>query len=176
MASKQNSSAPPKYAGLEYYEKKLDKVMSRFGVGEGDYNWNCDRHGGWVEFRYKGELYRFEHTVKAAQAAGISISYGSDAFAQIVMALEDLARIVERGIYDLSNWVAGMKALPEKATLPYFCAKLGLDHIPVSADEVHHQYKRMAHLYHPDKGGSDAEFSALIAARDEALQFLENNS
>ena len=110
---------------LDFYEKKLEKIMMRFGIEKKDYNWNCDRYGGWVEFRYKGQIYRFEHTVDNAKKAGINLTYGSDAFAQIVLALEDLARIVERGIYDLQNWVAGMKMLPEKTTLPSFCSVLG---------------------------------------------------
>ena len=35
-------------------------------------------------------------------------------FAQLVKTLEDIARMVERGIYDLSTWIEGMKTLPSK--------------------------------------------------------------
>ena len=100
MASKKIYSSP------ELYEDKLVRVMARLGIEEGDYNYDWSRQECWVEFRYKGELYRFSHSVKNAQEHGISLQYGSDAFAQVVLSLEDLARMVERGIYDLSTWVA----------------------------------------------------------------------
>lgn len=169
-------AAEKKYADLNFYENKLKKIMARFGIDEKDYDWNCDRHGGWVQFRYKGELYRFEHSVEKAKQFGQKLNYGSDAFAQIVLALEDLARIVERGIYDLQNWVAGMKALPERSTLPSFCVVLGLDHIPVSEEEVHRQFKKMAAVFHPDKGGTDEDFQKLTAAEEQALSFLRNSN
>lgn len=37
--------------------------------------------------------------------------------AEVVLALEDLVRMIDRGIYDLSTWVAGMKYLlaPKKS-------------------------------------------------------------
>jgi hypothetical protein len=98
------------YAAGELYEKKLTKVMERLGVITFNYNW--DRFGCFIEFRYKNDLYRFDHTIEKARARGIDIKYGSDVFAQVVLALEDLARMVERGIYDLSTWVSGMKYLP----------------------------------------------------------------
>ncbi|SHF53777.1 hypothetical protein SAMN02746089_02114 [Caldanaerobius fijiensis DSM 17918] len=37
------------------------------------------------------------------KSRGIKLVYGLDAFAQIVLSLEDLARMVERGIYDLQT-------------------------------------------------------------------------
>lgn len=64
-----------KYAEAGYYEGKLARVMERFSVQEFDYNF--DRHGAWIEFRYKGELYRFDHTVEKAKQHGVNISYGS---------------------------------------------------------------------------------------------------
>ena len=99
------------YASLEFYEKKLGKVMERLGIEPEQYDWDCNRTGCWVQFHYKGSLYRFEHSVQNAQARGHNLSYGSDAFAQVVLALEDLARLVDRGIYDLQNWIAGMLSL-----------------------------------------------------------------
>lgn len=165
-----------KYANLDYYSNKLNRIMKRFGIDESKYNWNCDRFGGWVEFTYKGQLYRFEHSVKQAKEAGVNITYGSDAFAQIVLALEDLARIVERGIYDLQNWVAGMKALPEQATLPSFCAILGLTRLPESKEEVHTQFKKMAKIFHPDSNGTEADFQKLNDAKEQAIAYLESTN
>lgn len=93
------------YGTADAYERKLNRVMERLGVESHNFNW--DRWGCWIEFRLKGDLYRFDHSVDKARARGVELRYGSDAFAQVVLALEDLARMVERGIYELSTWVAG---------------------------------------------------------------------
>ena len=114
---------PKQYADASTYETKLKKVMERLNIK--DFNWNYDRHGAWIEFRYKGSLYRFDHSVEKAKSRGVNITYGSDAFAQIVLALEDLARMVERGIYDLQTWVSGMKYLPPAIEIPSFFKTLG---------------------------------------------------
>lgn len=89
------------------YEYKLKQVMERLGVEE--YNFNWDRWSAWVEFLYRGELYRLEHSVAKARARGVELRYGSDAFAEVVLTLEDVVRIVERGIYELETWLLGMK-------------------------------------------------------------------
>lgn len=87
-----------KYADPQSYEVKLERVMERLGAEKYDYDWS--RRECWVEFWYKGQLYRFSHSVENAQKHGVDIQYGSDVFAQVVLSLEDLARMVERGIYD----------------------------------------------------------------------------
>ena len=86
------------YADPTSYEAKLEKVMSRLGVEKYDYNW--DRKMCWVEFWINGQLYRFEHSIDNAAKHGITVRYGSDAFAQVVLTLEDIARMTERGIYE----------------------------------------------------------------------------
>ena len=62
------------------------------------------------------------------QAAGLSLihiwikmAYGSDCFAQIVLSLEDLARMAERGIYELQTWLSGMQYLPPPVVVPERC-------------------------------------------------------
>lgn len=165
-----------KYAAPDMYEKKLERVMERFQIPEGKYDWDYSRGGAWVEFYYKGSKYRFEHSVENARKNGQDLHYGSDAFAQIVLALEDLARITNRGIYDLQSWIAGMKMLPERANIPSFCGILGLDHIPKDSAEVHAAYKRMSKLVHPDVDtGSKEDFQRLSDAKDEALAYLSSN-
>lgn len=161
------------YASLEFYEKKLAKVMSRFGIEPEKYDWDCNRSSCWVQFYYKGGLYRFEHSVQKAQEHGHKLSYGSDAFAQVVLALEDLARLVDRGIYDLQDWVAGMKSLPPAQELPSFCKLLGLDHLPQSEDEIEKAFRTMAKHNHPDVGGSDSFMRNLLAARTEAEDWFK---
>jgi hypothetical protein len=119
------------YGDSDSYERKLEKVMERIGVKE--FSYNFDRFGCWVEFRYHEDLYRFEHSLEKAKAKGINLRYGSDAFAQVVLSLEDLARMIERGIYDLSTWVAGMKFLPTPIQVPSFIKFLGFDQNPFRA-------------------------------------------
>lgn len=105
--------AERKHGPAGIYEYKLQQVMERLGVEE--YNFNWDRWSAWVEFAYRGESYRLEHSVEKAGAKGVELRYGSDAFAEVVLTLEDLVRIVERGIYELETWLLGMKAERSRA-------------------------------------------------------------
>lgn len=159
------------YASPEAYEAKLEKVMARLGVERFDYDWG--RFECRVTFTYKGQPYRFSHSVENARAHGIDIKYGSDVFAQVVLSLEDLARMVERGIYDLATWVAGMKYLPAGEKLEYHFACLGFSEMPKTVDEVKAQYKRMAKGMHPDAGGDAAAFSALNENYKWCLDMME---
>lgn len=85
--------------------------MKRLGVD--DYIYKYDPEGwGWIEFVYKKEKYKFEHSVGKARAKNIDLQNGEDAFIQLVLAIEDLARLAERGIYDLQSWIEGLKMLP----------------------------------------------------------------
>ena len=159
--------ATKQYAEPASYEAKLEKVMARLGVDTYDYDWS--RRECWVSFVYKGQPYRFSHSLDNAHSHGVNIQYGSDLFAQVVLSLEDLARMVERGIYDLSTWVAGMRYLPEAAQLSPCFAALGFSTVPESVDEVRAQYKRMAKVMHPDAGGSEEAFRALTENYNIAL-------
>lgn len=163
---------PPKkqYADVDFYERKLKIVMERLGIS--DYNWNWDRRGGFVEFRYKNELYRFEHSVEKAQAKGLKMQYGSDAFAQVVLSLEDLTRMVERGIYDLQTWVSGMKFFPPIVEIPQFFKVMGFKEIPASVDDVTERYRQLAKTLHPDAGGTDDDFQRLVSATEQAKKYF----
>lgn len=165
------SSLPSKqYGSPDQYEKKLAKVMERLGIKE--YNFNRDRWGCWVEFRYKGDLYRFEHSVEKAKAKGINLVYGSDAFAQVVLSLERLALMVELGIYELSTWVAGMKFLPPAVEVPSFLKYLGFTDIPAGPEEVKERYRTLSKQMHPDGGGDPEDFKRLKEASEKALQYF----
>ena len=159
------------YAQTVEYEAKLERVMKRLKADK--FQFNYDRMGtAWVEFYYKGQLYRFDHSIEKAAKHGVTLRKSSDAFAQIVLSLEDLARMVERGIYDLQVWVSGMKMLPAAAEVPSFLKFLKFDTIPQTADEVKDHYKEIAKLMHPDKGGDSEDFMKLQEARDKALQYV----
>ena len=159
------------YAEPAAYEAKLEKVMTRLGVEEYDYDWS--RFECWVTFLYKGQPYKFSHSVDNARAHGVDIRYGSDVFAQVVLSLEDLARMVERGIYDLSTWVAGMKYLPAANDVPECFRVLQFDQIPDDMREVEQRFKRLAKSAHPDTGGSERAFMIVQRARGEARKYFE---
>lgn len=159
------------YAEPAAYEAKLEKVMARLDVEQYDYDWS--RFECWVSFTYKGQPYRFSHSVTNAKAHGVNIKYGSDVFAQVVLSLEDLARMVERGIYDLSTWVAGMKYLPAAVELPDCFRVLQFEVIPEDRQEVDRQFKRLAKVAHPDAGGTEQQFRVLQAAREQALGWFD---
>jgi len=164
MASKKQ------YGPADQYERKLEKVMERLEVE--DYNFNWDRWSCYVEFRYKGELYRFDHSIDKARGRGVELRYGSDAFAQVVLALEDLARMVERGIYELSTWVAGMKFLPPPIEVPSFFKFMGFEQIPDDPKEVLSRYRSLARQYHPDMGGDPDDFKKLMDAAEKAKAYF----
>lgn len=159
------------YAEPAAYEAKLEKVMARLGVEQYDYDWS--RFECWVSFTHKGQPYRFSHSVTNAKAHGVDIKYGSDVFAQVVLSLEDLARMVERGIYDLSTWVSGMKYLPAAVELPDCFRVLQFEVIPEDRQEVDRQFKRLAKVAHPDAGGTEQQFRVLQAAREQALGWFD---
>lgn len=123
--------AKKKYSGgFDVYEGKLRRVMERFGVETCNYDWN--RSGCFIEFTYKGQLYRFEHSIDKAKAYNQNIDCVSDLFAQLVISLEDIARMSERGIYELSSWIEGMKALPKPKEIPSCIRVLGFNDIPTA--------------------------------------------
>lgn len=164
--------AGKQYGPPEQYEDKLAKVMQRFGAEE--YNFDWGRHGGWVEFRINGVLYRFDHSIEKAQANGQKIQFGSDAFAQLVLALEDLARLTERGIYKLQTWIEGMRFLPPPIVVPECFHLLGFESVPADVAAVTDRYRSLAKQRHPDVMKDDGTaFKQLQAAAEEAKRYLE---
>ena len=109
--------APRKlYGSSDTYLKKLKTVMNRLGIE--NYNLTQDLSGAWVEFIYHSRAYKFEDSFQNAAKHGQKVSYVSDIIARIVLSLEDLARMKERGIYDLDTLLAGFPALPTAAPIP----------------------------------------------------------
>jgi hypothetical protein len=157
-----------KYGDVNNYEKKLKRVMDRLEIEKYDYNW--DRISSYVEFEYKGELYRFEQNKDNAQFRGIEIQYGTDCFAQLVLTLEDIARMVERGIYDLQTWVTGIKCLPSEK--PFFYKVLNLPD-NFTMEELEKRYKELIKKCHPDVGGSEEEFILVRRAYEYALDEIK---
>ncbi|MHB9144679.1 MAG: J domain-containing protein [Symbiobacteriia bacterium] len=160
------------YGSAQDYEQKLRRVMDRLGIKQ--FDWNHDRFEAWIEFTYKGDHYHFSHSVAKAQQvkSGPKLQYGSDCFAQLVLALEDLARLVARGIYDLSTWTAGLKALPAPVDIPPFLRFLEFDRLPQTVGEIEDHFRALAKRLHPDAGGSAEAFRDLQSAREQALQYI----
>ena len=158
------------YADAGKYEEKLARVMDRLGVT--DYTFDWGRWGADVQFSYKGGQYQFKHTVENAQAHGQKITWGSDCFSQIVQALEDLARLSGRGIYDLQVWVAGMKMLDAPAEVPSFFRYLRFEEIPASAEDVKARYRELAKEMHPDAGGDPDDFRKLTEASEKCVKWF----
>lgn len=158
------------YRAFSIYEHKLARVMERLGVEQ--YNFNWDRWGCYVEFRYGGELYRFEHSTEKARAKGIPLRSGSEAFVQVVLTLEDLARIVERGISDLATWVSGMRYLPEAVEVPEYFKALGFAQIPGSVEEVRQRYRQLVKERFPEEKPEDEGYRRLKEAAEQSLRHL----
>lgn len=161
------------YGSTEQYEDKMKRVMERFGASE--YNFDWSRGGGWVEFRINGVLYRFDHSVEKAQANGQKIKYGSDAFAQLVLALEDLARLTERGIYKLQTWIEGMRFLPPSKELPKCFRVLGFETLPADGAAVSDRFRTLSKERHPDVLNDDGSaFKELKQAAEDAKRYLQD--
>ncbi len=170
MSTKQSVSKKL-YGPQDGYIKKLKSVMGRLGVEKYDYNW--DRFGSWVEFIYRGKAYKFADSIQNAAKHGQKISYVSDTFARVVLSLEDIARMKDRGIYDLDTILAGFPALPPATEDPDCFRVLGYERIPDSVEEVTRRYKSLAKSAHPDAGGSEEQFVILNAAYEQAVKYFE---
>ena len=155
------------------YEKKLGTVMTRLGIDKFDYDYT--RRAAWVTFTYKGQEYRFEHSIDSAAAHGHPLSYGSDAFCQIVLTLEDLARASNRGIYDLQTWVEGiLKSLPCHIPVPDCFATLGLTQTGTTADDIQKAFRAAAMDVDQTNGAGSEEIRRLLEAKEECLSIVSH--
>jgi hypothetical protein len=94
-----------------------------------------------------------------------------------VLTLEDIARMTERGIYELQTWVAGLKALPTPKEIPDCFKVLGFTEIP-SLDQLKSRYHQVIKSAHPDAGGTPDYFIAVKTAYKQAeskLQEVQGN-
>ena len=154
------------YRGVSFYEYKLERVMKRLGVDSYSFNW--DRWGCYVDFYYRGELYRFEHSVEKARSRGVELRSGSESFIEVVMTFEDIASIVERGIYGLETWVRGMKYLPSAIELPEYFKILGFTEVPGSLEDIRQRYQTLTSQL-PSNGGEKEAKIAQLKTRQRRL-------
>ncbi|MFY4777330.1 hypothetical protein [Metabacillus sp. RGM 3146] len=91
-------------------EHRLVKVIKRLKIE--DYTFNWDRNSCFIDFFYKQESYRLEHSLEKAKEKGIVLRNGMDCLNELTESLEDLCAIIERGTYRFETWIAGMKQIP----------------------------------------------------------------
>ncbi len=156
--------------GKSKYEKKLDIIMNNLKIEKYDYNW--DRYGSWVQFHYKDNRYKLEHNIEKARLQGMIMNYGSEAFAQIVLALEDLYRAINRGIYNLDIWLSGMKMSSEKNSANGFYELLGFNQQPSSVEEIWEQYHKRIKDFNLDNNGEQPAVKTLKEAAEKAVEHL----
>lgn len=161
------------HQGVSFYEYKLERVMKRLGVDS--YNFNWDRWGCYVDFRYKGEVYRFEHSVEKARSRGVELRNGSESFIEVVMTFEDMANIVERGIYGLETWAKGIKYLPNPDEVPAYFKTLGFAEVPDSPEDVRQRYQTLTSQLPADGREKEEKHEQLKSAAEEALHYFREN-
>lgn len=144
--------------------------MKRLGVSAYTFNW--DRWGSFVDFHYKGEHYRFEHSVEKARNKGLNLRNGSDTFIEVVLTLEDLARIVERGIYGLETWVSGIKYDAVSAEIPEYFKMLGFSEIPAGPEGVRNRYQVLSREVPSDGKDSEEKLRHLKKAAEQAIDYF----
>lgn len=147
--------------------------MKNLKVNEYEYNW--DRYSSWIEFQYKDNLYRLEHSIDKARLQGIIMQYGSEAFTQIVLALEDISRAINRGIYDLDTWLSGVKLPPKSLKSCRFLETLGFTRQPSSVDEIWEQYHKRINDLKPEENGSHLTAKMLKEAAEKAVENLSSS-
>lgn len=158
-------------AELQTYEAKLERVMERLGVEKFDYDWT--RRECWIEFWYRGQLYKFVHSVANAQAHGIDISSMVPMYLRRWFYPWRTSRAWwSVASMTLSVWVAGMKYLPEAQNIPSCFVAMQFQVIPENANTVQERYRKLAKVAHPDTGGSAEQFEALQKAYRQAMEYF----
>ncbi|SFG46791.1 hypothetical protein SAMN05216353_14610 [Halobacillus alkaliphilus] len=108
-------------------ETNLVNVMKRLKIEDFTFNW--DRSSCYVEFSYKEEPYKLEHSIEKARKQGIILKNGMDCLIELTQSLEDLCVIIDRGTYNFQTWISGMKQQD------------AMNETPIYQEEFHISYK-----------------------------------
>lgn len=149
---------------LDLYTKRLAGVMAKLEADE--YSFDYTGHTAWVEFSYKGQSYRMEHSVSSALVNGNPIRDGMEALCQIVLALEDVGQSPDRGVDDMQSWVEGLRDLSWSAPLPDCFQRLGFTNLPQSEAEVEQAVQKCP------VGGS-SEWNYVMNLKSQCLKYLK---
>ena len=153
-------------------KKKLERAMERLGAIELDYGQTFGNNDSmaWVQFRYKGQIYRFEYSRTKAAYYNKSVPDEKDLMIAIIYAIQDLAKIAERGVFDFGLLIQGFKHLTF-IELPSWAAFMGFTAMPISFEQVSARYKWLVKgSMSPEKNATD--FHNLRTAYDVAKQFF----
>ena len=113
--------------------KKLKLAMERLDVKDFDYGNASSRDdaSAWVSFKYKGTTYKFEYSRSKALYYGKTVGKNADILIAIILAIGDLARIAERGIFDFGQLIQGFKSL-EYIEVPKWASFMGFNTRPMN--------------------------------------------
>lgn len=152
---------------------KLEKAIIRLGATEllqggavenGDYVHR-------ITFRYKDEPYKFVYSKGMAQAKGYSISANKDVAIANINAINDLAKIADRGIYDFGKMIQGFKALT-LIEVPSWASFMGFNSMPRNIVEVRTRYNELVKdTMNPERNPTD--FKLLQQHWESARKFFK---
>ncbi|WP_243292702.1 hypothetical protein [Bacillus sp. FJAT-47783] len=147
------------YKEQETCERRLLRIMKRLKIE--DYTFNYDRSRCYIEFQYKDNSYRLEHSVQKARDNGlVMLRNGLDCLTELIQSLEDLCQIIERGTYKLETWLYGMKQSSSEEETPEFL------------EELHIRYKSLGRQHHSEYHNGE-EF--IHVAPDSSLEDFDRN-
>ncbi|MEB1808826.1 MAG: hypothetical protein LPK26_16305 [Bacillaceae bacterium] len=147
----------------EMCERRLIAVMRRLKIDDSHYNFNWNRSSCYIEFQYKDNTYRMEHSVEAAKEKGIVIlRNGLDCLSELVRSLEDLCQITERGTHKLETWLSGMK-------------QSSTEELSEILEEVHISYKSVGKQKHSDYMNMNMNDEFIQVAPEPSLNNIDRN-
>jgi hypothetical protein len=147
--------------------------MKRLGVAENEYSFDRDlRNGGLIQFFYNGRNWSYERTKDMMLKHGIHLKSGKEAWAQLVLGLQDLVRLHERKVFDFTaGAVVGLKALPPP--LPECFRVMDFNSIPDGFDQVEQRFKDLSKVRHSDILKDDGTaFKKLKQAKDDCERYF----
>lgn len=164
-----------KYADKNYYQSKLEKIMIKLKAEKYNYHWS-DKDA-YIRFKYKGKWYELKHTLENANKYRTSdnkLKYGSDIFAQLVLTLEDLQRMDEYNIYDLSDWLSKMQVY-FKNELPDCFQKLGfIGYVIPTEEQINTRFLEFMRVLKPENYfGDNDKYEELKEIKKECLKYIE---
>lgn len=163
-----------KYSDVKFFINKLNNVFKKLNIEKFRYKYGNDF--AFVNFNIDKSWYQINHSTKNADKNTKSLA-GSDMFAEIVLSIEELSHLQDRGICSFQDIVSVFELKAGAVKLPDCFKKLGFDgrYMP-SKKHVDYKYNDLAKVLHPDSAFGDMEkFNELNTAKEECYKFLENN-
>lgn len=158
---------------LEKARKKLDVAMARLNATDLHYGHAGDSSGDYtvkISFKYKEQKYVFEYSRKRAEYYGYRYPQDKDVMIAVILAISDLAKIADRGVFDFGKLAEGFKELP-LITVPSWAKFMGFQTQPRNIQEVRSRYNELVKgSMRPETNPED--FRELQKAWELAQQFF----